>query len=73
MSWNINVTGTDKDAIKASINAEAHLPQQLKDLFASQMDRMKANADFGIAVRSTGSHDEHYCYGDFKVERTRLV
>jgi hypothetical protein len=45
----------------------------LKDLFASQVDRMKANADFGIVVRSTGHHDEHYCYGDFKVERTQLV
>ena len=73
MSWNINVTGTDREAIKAAVNSDQHMPQQLKDLFGFQVDRMKPMADFGIAVRSSGHHDEHYCYGDFKVERTKLV
>jgi len=73
MSWNVNITGTDKTAIKASVKAEIYLPQQLKDLFAFQVDRMREQEGYGIAVRSTGHQDEHYCYGDFKVERTRLV
>lgn len=73
MSWNINITGNDKAAIRKTIDGEQHLPQQLKDLFAFQVERMRAQADFGIAVRSTGHQDENYCYGDFKVERTRLV
>lgn len=73
MSWSINATSRDRIALRTAVEAEEHMPPQLRELLVQHLNGMKCPDDFAIAVRSLGHYDEHYCYGDFKVELTRAV
>lgn len=73
MSWSFNITSKDRESLKQSIAKEQYCPQQLRDLLSEQVDRVIVGTDLAINVATTGHHDNHYCYGDFKVQLTRAV
>ena len=82
MSWSINYTSKDKQSLKATVKVEQYMPDKLKQLLCDQVDVVNVPAPesragheitYAIRVASSGHHDSNYCYGDFKVELTRVV
>lgn len=78
MSWNIDVVSKDKEAVRNAINDEKNMPEQLRLFLCAHLDSrdppMQTDyGTFGIHVKSTGHADRNTCFGDFRVELTRIV
>lgn len=78
MSWNIDVVSKDKEAIRNAINYEVNMPTQLQALLCAHVDARDPPVEasygtFGIHLKSSGHADKNSCYGDFRVELTRMV
>lgn len=73
MSWSINLTSNDRAALATAIDGDANCPQELRNLLCQQVAVAPLADGEALVVTSNGHRDSFTCYGDFKVQRTRLV
>lgn len=64
MSWSIKTAGT-KEAVKRVIEAEKYMPDEIKLLIATRVDKMELPSTdspykYGVLVESSGHFDASY-------------
>ena len=74
MSWNINIVGHPGN-VKASVQAEWHVPQPIKDLVALFCDSYSSKPDSLLQVETSGHFDPVYGGGinNLSLKEVKLV
>lgn len=76
MSWNFKKVGKNKEAMKASVQAENYCPQGLKDFICAAIDDTAlVSAGIGILVVESDGHVDKNTggFGKFSVTVTKEI